>query len=314
MKTRAFRTYAPELRRAIIAGMARICCELEEKMPLTANDVKGWLAYLSGSQQPADYYLRRPDLPMFLFPRFLEKAQVKPDNPFMYDRVYSTMNGFYYIRLLDDVTDHHDPDKVALLPALGFFHSQFQSPYQIYFAAEHPFWEQFRQIWFHSADVTLRDLRLRKLNRKQFVQIAAQKTCAVKIPIAAVACRYGREDIFPAWGRFMDAYGCWHQMSNDLFHWHEDLSLETATYFLSEAARRRRANETAAAWVIREGFEWGLAQLEEWMGQARELAGELESAELLRFLAYREDKVQKDAQETLGNLRAAAKLGSLLFS
>ena len=58
---------------------------------------------------------------MFLFPWFLEKAQVKPDVEFRYiDRVYSTMNGFYYIRLLDDVTDHHAMDESGAFARAGF--------------------------------------------------------------------------------------------------------------------------------------------------------------------------------------------------
>lgn len=314
MKASEFSIYTPTLRRAIRQGVGRICVELDARMPLTAKDVKNWLVYLAGSEQPADYYLRRADLPMFLFPWFLEKTQVKTDAAFLNDRVYSTINGFYYIRLLDDVTDHHAMDEVALLPALGFFHSQFQTPYQNHFAAGHPFWDYFHRIWFHSADVTMRDLKLRKVNRKQFVRVSAQKTCAVKIPIAAVAYKYGQEDALAGWSKFMDIYGCWHQMSNDLFHWHEDLSLGTATYFLTEAEKRKRARETAVDWVIRQGFEWGIETLDEWMGQARELAGELECADLLYFLEYRDEKLRSEAQEMLTNLRTAGKLRNLMFS
>ncbi len=314
MKTLGFRKYDPTLRRAIKAGVTRICAELDEWMPLTRNQVKSWLVYLAGSKQPEDYYLRRGDLPMFLFPWFLEKAQADTDTAFMRERVYSTLNGFYFIRLLDDITDHHAPSEVPLLPALGFFHSQFQSPYQKYFAADHPFWDYFRQVWFHSADVTMRDLALGRVTRRQFVQIAAHKTCAVKIPLAAVAFRYGRQDGLEAWSQFMDVYGCWHQMSNDMFHWHEDLSLDTATYFLSEAARRKRKQETIPDWVIREGFEWGLQVLDEWMGQARERADEIQCADLMRYLQYRASRLASEANTMRETLQTAAPLRDMLFS
>lgn len=314
MKTAEYSSYAPALKRAIAAGVTRICAELDEWMPLTTAQVKKWLVYLAASKRPEDYYLRRGDLPMFLFPWFLEKSRGNPDTAFMRERVFSTLNGFYYIRLLDDVTDHHAPGQVSLLPALGFFHTQFQSPYQKYFSAGHSFWDYFRRVWFHSADVTMRDLQFRRINRRQFVQIAAQKICAVKIPVAGVAFRYGQADVLESWSQFMDVYSCWHQMSNDMFHWHEDLSLDTATFFLSEAARRKRERETIPDWVIREGFDWGLEALDEWMVQARELAGEVESTELMHYLKYRSESVTRQANAMRGTLQTAATLKDLLFS
>jgi hypothetical protein len=314
MKSSEYSSYAPALKRAITAGVTRICAELDEWMPLTTDQVKKWLVYLAGSKRPEDYYLRRGDLPMFLFPWFLEKSQGNTDTVFMRERVFSTLNGFYYIRLLDDITDHHALSEVSLLPALGFFHTQFQSPYQKYFAADHAFWHFFRRVWFHSADVTMRDLRFRQINRRQFMQIAAQKTCAVKIPVAGVAFQYGQADVLGRWSQFIDVYGCWHQMSNDMFHWHEDLSLGTATYFLSEAAGRKRKSETIPDWVMREGFEWGLHDLDQWMGQAQELAGELECADLVHYLQYRSESVQSEANAMRETLQTAAKLGDLLFS
>lgn len=314
MRAPGFRKYPPRLRHAIAAGVRRICTEMDVSMPLTTSHVKKWLAYLAASEQPEAYYLRRGDLPMFLFPWFLEKAQVKSDTAFLNDRVYSTINGFYYIRLLDDVTDRHAMNELGLLPALGFFHTQFQSPYFKYFGADHPFWDYFRSIWFHSADVTMRDLRFSKVNRTQFIQIAAQKTCAVKIPIAAVAFKYGLEDTLEGWSKFMNVYGCWHQMANDLFHWHEDLSLNTSTFFLSEASGRKRRRETIPDWVVREGFDWGLEILNKWMEQAQERARKLECADLLHYLQYRSERVQREASTMRESLQTAAKLRGLLFS
>jgi hypothetical protein len=314
MKASRFQSYPPALHRAICNGVARICTELEDLMPLTARQVKSWLVYLARGQSPADYYLQHTDLPMFLFPWFLESGQTKTDITFLNDRVYSTINGFYYIRLLDDITDHHADSEVTLLPALGFFHTQFQQTYQEHFAAGHPFWDYFRQVWFHSADVTIADLGSRKISRREFIRVAAQKTCAVKIPLAAVAHKYGQVDALVGWSRFLDVYGCWHQMANDMFHWHEDLSLETTTYFLSEATRRKRTRETVADWVIREGFEWGINTLDEWMSQAQELAVEIEVPDLWDYLQYRTAKMRRKTRATLGNLRAAAQLGNMLFS
>lgn len=314
IKARSFKKYPPALERAITVGATRLCAALDRQMPLSAKQIKTWLVYLAGSEKPEAYYLRRGDLPMFLFPWFLEQAHGAPDQAFLRERVYSTLNGFYFIRLLDDVTDHHAMNEVALLPALALFQTEFQSPYQQFFAAEHPFWNYYRRTWFHSADVTMRDLSLRTVSRKQFQRIAAQKTCAVKIPIAAAAFHYGCEDALQRWARFMDVYGCWHQMSNDLFHWHEDLSLGTATFFLSEAARQKRAGETIPAWVIRQGFGWGIGLLDEWMGEARERARETGSKDIVRYVEYRDAKLRREANATLKNLQSAAKLGDILLA
>ena len=62
----------------------------------------------------------------------------------------------------------------------------------------------------------------RNLIRRSFEQIAGQKTCAARIPIAAVCYRYDRTDVLPAWSRFLERYGWWSQMLNDTFDWLKD--------------------------------------------------------------------------------------------
>jgi hypothetical protein len=50
-------------------------------------------------------------------------------------------------------------------------------------------------VWFASADVTIQDADSTEIDREQFMRVAAQKTCAVKIPLAAVCHRFGRPDL-----------------------------------------------------------------------------------------------------------------------
>ena len=79
------------------------------------------------------------------------------------------------------------------------------------------------RVWFHSAEVTmLRRVACQNSIRRSFNEIAAQKTCAAKIPLAAVCYKYGRTDVLPAWSRFLERYGWWGQMLNDTFDWLKD--------------------------------------------------------------------------------------------
>lgn len=313
MKTRAVSPYDPGLSRAIHAGVARICSELERAMPLVGEQVLAWMKQLGGTEQPADYYHHPRGSFMFLFPWYLEKTlDPNPDPSFQSDLVYSTINGYYFIRLIDNLTDGHGQVERKLVPALGFFHTQFQMGYQVHFPAGHPFWDFFRHVWFHSADVTTKDLQLLEIDRAEFVHIAAQKTCAVKLPLAALCYHYQRPEQLTPWSQFVDVFGCWHQMCNDLFHWHEDWSLHTATYFLSEAQRRKRSTESIADWVIEGGFEWGLQLLDAWMAELQQLAVSL-STDLVNHLNYRQALLLTEREEFVELLHLAKKLDGLLL-
>jgi hypothetical protein len=314
MKTGDFSQYDPSLRHAIKTSVARICAELEQSMPLTAAQVGEWMKQLAGSVDPSDYYLRASASPMFLFPWYLEQTlRPNPEPSFQADLVDSTVNGYYYIRLIDNLTDGHATVELKLLPLLGFFHTRFQLPYQKYFEHGHAFWDLFARVWFHSADVTMSDLNLASIEPDSFMQVVAQKTCAVKIPLAAVCYKYQRLDRIAPWSRFMNVFGCWQQMLNDLLHWNEDLSLGATTYFLSEARRRKRSTDSITDWAIREGFQWGLGVLDQWMTEAQGLARDLDSLQLSGYLMYRKALLGRQGKHTLEALQLASKLGDLVI-
>jgi hypothetical protein len=119
------------------------------------------------------------------------------------------------------------------------------------------------------------------------MQVAAQKVCAAKIPVVAVCYRNERPDLMGTWFQVVDLLGCWHQMLNDLLDWHKDMSYHNQTFFLSEAARRKAADEPVNAWVIREGFAWGCDTLHGWMAELKEMAQHLQSPDLLAYLEVR---------------------------
>lgn len=314
MKSTDFSQYDPTLRQAINKAIVRIESTLAGHLPLSGPHVGAWLKYLSRTGSAADYYHQVPISPMFWFPRFLEKT-FDPGSPSVLqeDLVYSTINGYYYIRLIDNLMDHHAAKELDILPSLGFFHTEFQTPYQKYFAYDHPFWELFREVWFHAADVTTIDARLTEQSLEQFNEIASQKICAIKIPAAAVAYYYGHREVIPAWSEFVDSFGRWHQMHSDVFHWHEDLSQGVQTFFLSSARQRKSAEEPLMDWMLREGFRQGLDLLDEWMAGLQHQALSLGSKELSQYLTYRQKMTRKEGLQALKGLGVATKISSLLF-
>ena len=311
MKPHDFSRYDPVLEQAIAGAASRIETMLTTQIPLSRVYVIDWLRFLSGSDDLADYYRNVPISPMFWFPRFLEKSLNPDSSPLQPDLVYSTINGYYYIRLIDNLMDRHATTELEILPALGFFHTQFQSPYQKYFPYHHPFWDFFRTVWFHSADVTIMDAKSTDHDQQQFFEIASKKISAIKIPLAAVAHHYEHPELIEPWSRFVDSFGRWHQMHSDVFHWHEDLSQGVETFFLWSAHQRKSADESVIDWALREGFQWGLEILNQWMAENMTLARNLESSDLTEYLVYRHNKTQEAGQKVIQALQSAKKISSL---
>lgn len=301
--------YDAQLSQIITEAVSGLRAEMEQAAPLMARPVSGWMAHLAGTAQPEDYFKHPLAFPALLLPWWLEKTLAgSPDIAFQADLVYSTINGYYYIRLIDNLMDGHATVELKLLPALNFFHTRFQMAYQRYFPPEHPFWADFTKTWFRSGEVALADAALTNIDRTQFEQIAAQKVCAAKIPLAAVGYRHNRPDVIEPWSQLVDRLGCWHQFANDLFDWHRDSERQTATYFLSQAERRRNENESLAGWVAREGFEWGIEKLEGWMSTLKTVAHQLESPDLLAYLNTRQQMLRQQQAQVSDGLKSLAKI------
>jgi len=300
--------YDQELSQLINAAISRIDDTLEEAAPFMAGQVSAWMRGLS-RRRPEAYFQHPLGFPMLLVPWWLEKAiHRQPDTAFQGDLVYSTINGYYHVRLIDNLMDGHATVELEMLPALSFFHTQFQAAYQRHFGHRHPFWEFFETVWLQSAEVTMRDASLSDVTREQFVEVAAKKTCAAKIPAAAVCYKYERQDLIGPWAQWLDLFGCWHQMWNDLFTWGRDIKNGTCTYFLSEAERSKVAGQSATEWVIKGGFEWGIRQLQDWMGELKDMASSLDSQDLLAYLDGREAMLLERSGQIANGMRSAARL------
>jgi hypothetical protein len=304
--------YDQELSSIVDAAFSRIHVEMQRTAPNMAQRVHNWMTDLYGTEPEARF--KHPlAFPMLLFPWWLERTvHQHPDTAFQADLVYSTVNGYYFIRLIDNLMDGHATVELKLLPALGFFHTQFQAAYQRYFPHGHPFWAVFERVWFRSAEATIVDADLADLSQEQFVRVAANKTCAAKIPVVAVCCRYERQDLIAPWSRFLDLFGRWHQMWNDVFTWRRDIEQGTRTYFLSEADRRKSATQSATEWVMWEGFDWGISLLQEWMDDLRAAASHLKSEDVAGYLDERETMLAEQREQVVAGLQSAVELLELL--
>ena len=303
------------LENIVAVALERIRTGLERGTPVMAQRVPGWMESLWPGHQLEEYWTHPVGFPLLLAPWWLEQTlRGKIDPPFQLELIYSSINMYYQLRLTDNVMDGDVPTDRTLLPALGFFHTEFQRPYHRYFSYEHPFWDYFTKVWFHSAEVTMLDGSMSEFDSAQFREIAGQKTCAATIPLGAVCYRYDRADVLPAWSRFLELYGWWSQMLNDTFDWLKDSQNNAGTFFLSEAQRRKYSDESVTGWVIREGFGWAMETLETWMYELRALSRDLQSPAVMEHLDMRAAALAKkrnDFSEVLGSL---AKLRSAFSS
>ncbi len=306
--------YDPICEQVIHDAFVGLEARLIEAGPTLSQETLTWMRdYLAKGATLETPYKHPNSYPMLLFPWWMELSLHRdPDPQFQADLIRSTVCGYYAIRMVDNLMDGHATIELQLLPAMHFFLAEFQWIYQRYFPAEHPFWQFFLNTWYASADATLKDARVESLDLEHFMTVTAQKTSAVKIPLAAIAHRYGQVEALERWSRAQDLFGCWHQMYNDLFDWRKDLELKTKTYLLCEGERRRRPDEPVADWVMREGFLWSLSVLDGWMVELKAMARELGSEGFMAFLETRETLLNEKRAEIQRGLETANQLLSLL--
>lgn len=273
--------------------------------PNVAGLVRSWMNALSPSGEAPDYFLQPSMFPMLLIPAWMSRSVAGEwDQEFHSDLVYSSVNAYYSIRLLDNVMDGHDTCEKQLLPLSAFFHAEFQSVYQRCFDFSHPFWSSFHSLWLQTADVVVREAELATMDLESFREIAANKLSAAKIPLVAVHHRVGGRTDLASWLAFCDELAAWWQFLDDLMDWYIDAQRGACTYFLCEAERRRDRDEPALRWVLREGFQWGIDTLEQWKNRLKCTARELGSDDAAGFLDRRGEMLMEAAHNLLPGMRA----------
>jgi hypothetical protein len=280
--------YDAQFRKMVNDACLRIQAELMRGAPFLAEPVCGWMSHLSPTSDAAEYFLQPRTFPLLLLPWWAARTfAAEPDREFLADVVYSTVNGYYYIRLLDNLMDGHGTVELKILPATAFFHTEFQAAYHKYFDAAHPFWDIFRSAWFSGSDAVAREFDLDRIDEAEFERVTVVKLAGARIPLAAVAFRHDAGERLQCWEEFALALARWSQMEDDLFDWHDDLRRGKTSHFLTEA-RRHQGLETVEAWVIREGFQRGIASLQRELDALRHLVPPLNSPDVIRYLNLRQ--------------------------
>lgn len=287
----------PEVISTIIdQATLRILVEMRQHGPVMAQKAEQWLKSLANSNRPGDYFQHPLAFPMLLLPWWMEQTlHPEPDLAFQADLIYSSINGYYFIRMIDNVMDGHSIVEQKLLPMLGFFHLQAQAVYQPYFGPEHAFWTVFKALSVQSAENAIHESGLVEIDLADFRAIAGKKVVAGKIPLAAVSYRYHQSHRYAVWQEFYDKLGCWHQLYNDLFGWIKDLRNKTPSYFLSTGCRHKHPEQSLAAWVIHEGFAWGVTTLATWLGELQQDAASIQSEALIAYLQERQQLMEDQA-------------------
>ena len=126
-------------------SIERLTSTLSAETPELARATAGWMRSLS-SAEPADYFTHPEAFPMLLLPWWMEESIIGSADPeFQAEIAYSSVCGYYFVRVLDDLMDGDNPPPAPVLPAMIVFHTEFQQAYGRLFPADHPFWDSFRR-------------------------------------------------------------------------------------------------------------------------------------------------------------------------
>lgn len=306
-------TYDPALKALVVAALERLKTELTQACPHMAPEVLEWVRGRSDTPEPADYYTHPSAFPTLLFPWWIGRAlDTNPHAEFQGDVIYSTVNGYYFVRILDNLMDGNATVETDILPASIFFHTQFLRSYHRYFEHGHPFWKYGLGISFSTADAIYKDSSLTVVDEAQFKRISAGKTAAAQIPIAAACYYFQRPDLIESWARLSKLFSAWSQMFDDIFDCFTDSACGTQTYILSEFDKRKRPQETLAEWMSREGLTWGAGLLTQWMAEMKVLADGVKSADVNAYLDERMTSFEARRAEVAADLRGLEVLAGAL--
>jgi hypothetical protein len=275
---------------------------------LLSEQALKWLGTRCDLSEPGTYFTRAQSLPILAFPWWLEQSiHCSVDAEFQSDLMYSSINGYYFTRMLDDIMDGHDIER-AVMPALYPLHMRFMSPYLKYFSSRNAFWDHFERILMITVDAVAGESTLKDLTEDDFVQFSARKPAAAVIPMAAVCSYYGRLDLLHPWENMFMSLGKWHQMSDDLRDWSSDYKSGNCTWLLAEAGRRRGDGESVPAWMGREGFEWVKAVIEKLMEDTMQAASALNSPGLVLYLQRRSELFSRQIHNMMATAAAYQEL------
>lgn len=301
-----------------VSAYARLVRRLRAVAPTLAGELVPWMeARAAKSLTPEKYFLHPLAIPLLLLlllPWWLDEALGGVDAALHDELIYSSMSGYYVIRLIDDVMDRSDVAEARLLPAVCVLQAEFHVSYAALFPSDHPFWQSFFVDWARAHQAAVEETALTDIDEPTFVRVSAQKVSAGILPLRAVALRKGLAAIPTDWMKLFEALCVFHQRHNDLFDWKRDLGTGAHTWILSDGNRRKRADESMLAWMVREGFEHGLARLTADLDALDALAAATDSASLMGYLSMRRALLRAAADDARAGLAAVGPLLAALHS
>jgi len=277
------------LHHRVAASIEKLRNRLHTELPELGQDVSTWMDAIAPGGEAANYLSDPLMFPIVQLPAWLLQSLTgSADAGFLSDVTYSTVSGYYHVRLMDNIQDGHATVEGKLLPAAGLLEQQFRGVYEKYFSSQHPFWEHFERFWQATSASVEKEALLREMSLDDFREIAADKYAAAKIPMAAAAFHSGHAASLPLWFRFCDELARATQLLDDLLDWQDDLRAERCTYYLSHILGCKEGHESPESYVFREGFFWGLQQLRAQTILIGDLALELNCGDLIHYLDQRE--------------------------
>src|SRR4051794_34510417 len=112
-------------------AVTRLYETMRRDAPFMADQTYRWMSHLAGSDHPEDYFKHPRAFSFLLLPWWVQDSLGQHiDLDFQAALTYSSINAYYYIRLMDNLMDGAATVEASLLPATVFFATQTQAVYQ----------------------------------------------------------------------------------------------------------------------------------------------------------------------------------------
>jgi len=301
----------PLLEQLVANAFRRFEANLEAALPRTAPRLR---EFLHGVPTRPEHVFSARAFPHIVLPYWLSPTRERVvDAEFQTDVIYSSVSGYYSIRLCDNVADNDCPPELRkLAPCTLYFDSESIRPYMKHFPMTHEFWSFFDKFLAQQAEASAADSLLDDVDEETFASLSSKKFTGTKIPISAVLFRYqGLEASFEQCLQLVDCLGNFAQFSNDFFDWRHD-SIYGITTYVSSESRRRAPSESVATWVLREGFDWGVAELKSRFDHVKLQAEALGNEAVLNWVIARGHALDADIGKARSGLELVKTFGRII--
>jgi hypothetical protein len=296
----------PVLQDIVSNAFRRFDANLNTALPKSAGKLRERLHRVP--TRPEHLFLPR-SFPLVLSYWLSPSGKRNVDTEFQTDVIYSSINGYYSIRLCDNIADNDGAvDLRKLASCVLYFDNEAIRPYMNYFSHHEEFWKSLDEFLGQQADMSAADGLLDDVDAETFASVSSKKFTGSKIPLSALRYRYHRSHAeFEQWSQFVDCLGAFAQLNSDFFDWHHD-SLHGIPTLVSSEAKRRGSGESLASWFLREGFDWGAAELRSRLNDVTLRAEALKNEAVVNWVIARGQTLESD----IGKLRSGLKVLNIL--